>query len=160
MTGRRGFLALCLSAAAPRLGAGNLRAFGTTSFEMIRRANAGRPHVVAFWSVACAPCLEEMAVWRELRRRRPDVQLALVSTDGLPEAAAVEARLAELGPAGAQGWIFADERVERLRHSIDRGWRGELPRTYLFDARGEPEPVTGRVEMSFLERWLASRAAP
>lgn len=160
MTGRRGFMALCLFLAAPRVVvAGGLRPFGTGSFEAIRRANAGRAHVVAFWSVACAPCLEEMAVWRDLRRRRPDVPLALVATDGLSEAAAVEARLAELGPAGAQAWVFADERVERLRHSIDRRWRGELPRTYLFDARGEAEPVTGKVEPPFLERWLASRAA-
>ncbi len=138
--------------------AGELRGFGVGSFEEIRRVNAGRPHIVAFWSTTCPACLEEMPVWRDLLRNRPDVALSLVSTDGPPDAAAVRQRLAELGLGHHPSWIFADERVEKLRYTIDRGWRGELPRTYLFDAQGRVEVVTGRVEARWLEEWLARRA--
>ncbi len=159
MITRRRLLGFGLMLAVAPARAAGLRPFGLGSFEEIRRANAGRAHVVAFWSVTCAPCHEEMPVWRELRRRRPDVPLALVSTDGLPEAAGVEARLAEHGLADAPAWIFADERVERLRHSIDRGWRGELPRTYLVDARGGTEALTGRVQWHALADWLARAPA-
>ena len=138
--------------------AGELRGFGVGSFEEIRRVNAGRPHIVAFWSNTCPPCVEEMPVWRDLLRNRPDVALSLVSTDGPPDAVAVRQRLAELGLGQHPSWIFADERVEKLRYTIDRGWRGELPRTYLFDAQGRMEVVTGRVEARWLEEWLARRA--
>lgn len=156
---RRGLLGLWLLLAAPAVRAGGLRPFGTGSFEEIRRANVGRAHVVALWSLTCAPCLEEMPLWRDLRQRRPDVPLALVSTDGLPEAAAVEARLADHGLSDASAWIFADERVERLRYAVDRHWRGELPRTYLFDERGGVETLTGRVQARVLADWLARRTA-
>jgi len=149
-------LALFLSV-APVL-AGELRGFGLGSFEEIRRVNAGRPHIVAFWSTTCPACLEEMPVWRDLLRGRPDVALSLVSADGPPDAAAVRQRLAEFGLGEQPTWIFADERVEKLRYSIDRSWRGELPRTYLFDAQGRAEVVTGRVEARWLKDWLARRA--
>lgn len=159
MITRRRLLGFGLMLAVAPARAAGMRPFGLGSFEEIRRANAGRAHVVAFWSVACAPCLEDMPVWRELRRRRPDVPVALVSTDGLPEAAGVEARLSEHGLAEAPAWIFADERVERLRYVIDRSWRGELPRTYLIDARGGVEALTGRVEWRVLADWLARAPA-
>ncbi len=71
---------------------------------------------------------------------------------------ALRQRLAELGLGHHPSWIFADERVEKLRYTIDRSWRGELPRTYLFDAQGRVEVVTGRVEARWLEEWLARRA--
>ena len=37
------------------------------SMSAIRKANHGHAFVVAFWSIHCAPCLEDMDDWRALQ---------------------------------------------------------------------------------------------
>jgi len=55
-------------------------------------------------------------------------------------------------------WGFANAFEERVRYSIDRTWRGELPRTYLFDANHRPENRSGPAELAWIEPWLARQA--
>jgi hypothetical protein len=42
---------------------------------------------------------------------------------------------APLGPSAAH-WAVGDAPAEQLRYLIDPQWRGELPRSYWFDADG------------------------
>ena len=67
----RVLLALMLTAVMSAAVAADMRAFDADSMQAIRTAHGGRPFVLAFWSVHCAPCLGDMADWRELRRRHP-----------------------------------------------------------------------------------------
>jgi hypothetical protein len=53
-----------------------------------------------------------------------------------------------------ESWVFADELPERLRHEIDRRWRGELPRTVLRGRDGTSRTVAGRIEPKQLDDWL------
>jgi thiol-disulfide isomerase/thioredoxin len=165
----RGFLALALlalcsvvSAAPPRSEA---RAFDATSLETIRRAYAGRPFVLSLWSVHCEPCRHEMPLWRELQARYPDVRVVLVAADNPAEGQRIERFLERHDPGPAERWRYADDFEERIRYSIDPKWRGELPRTYFFDAAHRAEARTGVPDAKWAQAWFerastAGRGAP
>ena len=60
--------------------------------------------------------------------------------------------------AGVETWSFADAYLERLRWSVDPQWRGEVPRTHLYDAGHRLTVHTGSVEPQELDRWAANAA--
>lgn len=135
-----------------------LRGFDAGSMDAIRKAQAGKPFVLALWSIHCEPCIREMPVWRALRSKHPGIDVMLVSTDSAAERDRVLAFLARHDPGNVQRWQFADEFEERVRYSIDPRWRGELPRTYFFDRAHRAEVRTGVIEMADAERWFARAA--
>src|SRR5262249_20854281 len=95
-----------------------LRAFDAASAEAIAQAHAGRPYVLAFWSIHCAPCLEDMKDWRALAQKYPNVSIILVTTDPPKERAKVQAVLARYQLDRGQNWAFADEFSERVRYAV------------------------------------------
>lgn len=135
-----------------------LRPFRAESMEAIRQVHKGKAFVLAFWSIHCEPCRDEMAVWRDVGRRYPDLPVLLVSTDVPADRARAVAFLARYDPGPVQTWIFDDEFTERVRFAVDRSWRGELPRTYLYDAAHRAEARSGKLDERWLEGWL-ERAA-
>ncbi len=139
--------------------AGEPRLFEPGSLEAIRAARAGRPFVLALWSLDCGHCRDELALLARTRQAQPRLDLVLVSTDA-PEARALAARSLEAAGLGSvESWIFGAEAPERLRWAIDRKWRGELPRTYFFDAEHRVSPVSGKLDPARLARWLEQQAA-
>jgi len=147
-------VAVSLTASAAPLARGDPRAFDAMSLAAIKTAYAGRPFVLAFWSIHCAPCLEDMADWRALRQRYPGVAILLVNTDAPTEGKRVAAALARHPPGSVEKWVFADEFAERIRYSIDRAWRGELPRTYFYDADHTVHVVSGRLDRAWADAWF------
>lgn len=137
-----------------------LRAFERESLQAIREAHAGRPFVLALWSVYCEPCREEMATLARFRAEHPELAVVLVATDPPEEEAAVRRMLAEYAPKGVETWAFADAFVERLRYAVDPRWRGELPRTYLYDSEHRVDAVSGRLDAGHLSDWIDRVAAP
>ena len=137
--------------------AGPPQAFEADSPAAIAARYAGRPYVLAFWSLECGHCQKELRVLADVSSRHPDLPLVLVSADAPELAAAVSAHLAALGLAAADNWLFADPAPERLRYAVDRKWRGELPRTYLYDGDGSVRVVSGTLGEAQLWVWLASR---
>jgi predicted amidohydrolase YtcJ len=153
-----GAIAAGIGAAATPAAGHELRPFRAESVEAIRQAHKGKAFVLAFWSIHCEPCRDEMAVWRNVRRRYPGVPVLLVSTDAPGERAAAVAFLARYDPGPVETWIFDDEFTERVRFAVDRSWRGELPRTYLYDAAHRADARSGKLDGRWLEGWL-ERAA-
>jgi hypothetical protein len=100
-----------------------------------------------------------MAEWKSLRSKHPGIPVLLVSTDAPADRATVVAFLSRYDPGPVQTWIFADEFAERVRYAVDRTWRGELPRTYLYDAAHRPEGRSGRFDRNWIESWLARQGA-
>jgi thiol-disulfide isomerase/thioredoxin len=147
--------AAVLSATAAR--AAELRAFDAKSLEAIRASYAGKPFVLAFWSLYCEPCREEMGDWGTLQRKHPWVPIVLIATDRPDEKASVERFLADYKLGKVQTWMFADDFAERVRFSVDRKWRGELPRTYFFDAAHRAEAYSGRVSREWIDNWLVQQ---
>lgn len=154
----RGLAVLALLAAAGAAAAGGLRPFDAGSFTAIRAAQAGKPFVLAFWSASCAPCREELAHWGAWRRAHPGVGFVLVATDPAPDHPQAEALLAGHDMKGIETWGFADDYAEPLRWSVDKAWRGELPRAYFFDAAHRAEARSGRLDETWVRAWLARQA--
>ncbi|MGE5503245.1 MAG: TlpA family protein disulfide reductase [Actinomycetota bacterium] len=144
-------LLMILSAATARA---ETKPFGRGSWAELVAAHAGRPLVVHFWSLGCAPCLAEMPQWGELARANPGLALVLVSTDPMDQAPRQAQVLGRAGLGGVESWSFADPFADRLRFEVDRRWRGELPMTRLVGRDGTAQSVTGAVDVP---AWLAGQ---
>lgn len=156
MKTRRALLCLALACLAPAVpAAGPPRPFDATTPGELARYYAGRAYVLAFWSLECGHCQAELAGFARLLRTNPDLPLELVAADPPEAAAAVAERLAALGLDPGRHWHFADSVQERVRFAVDRRWRGELPRTYLFDAEHRPRAISGALGEDELRAWLA-----
>ncbi len=145
-------LLLCVSlvhAAEP-----DLKPFQRGSAQAIVEARAGRPFILAFWSVACVHCRDELAQLAALSQAYPQLDLVLVSTDSPTAAAEVRAVLAQYRLPRAERWVFADDFAERLRFEVDPRWRGELPRSYLYGPGKAVEGITGTIDGKRLAAWL------
>lgn len=138
--------------------ADNVRHFTADSYNQIEQARAGKPFVLAFWSVSCSHCPSELRALARLQRQYPQLEIVLVATDTPQDAADASHLAAEYGLAGSEQWIFADEVPERLRFAIDRRWHGELPRTYFFDGRSAPAGISGVIPPDKLEAWIIAHA--
>lgn len=154
---RRGFTRLCgvvlLLAAGLAQAADGVRPFAPGSLAGILAARAGRPFILAFWSVTCSHCPVEMKALAELKRRQPGLELVLVAADTPSDAAAVQALPKRLGLGQVEQWLFADDMPERLRFEIDRRWYGELPRTHFYDRQHQLTAVSGIVPPAQLAAW-------
>jgi thiol-disulfide isomerase/thioredoxin len=146
-----------LSAAAAPKDEFALKPFDAASPEKIRRMHAGRAYLAVFWSLYCEPCRAEMAHWGELQRKHPRVPILLVATDGPEERSNVQKFLRQHNLGRVDTWMFADEFAERVRHAVDPAWRGELPRTYLVDAKHRAIAHSGRIDLEALGRWMAAQ---
>jgi hypothetical protein len=83
----------------------------------------------------------------------------IVSTDTPAEAPEIRAALKRFGLERFDTWVFADGVPERLRYAIDPAWRGELPRSYLFDAAHRREAHSGMLSEAQLKGWLKRQRA-
>jgi thiol-disulfide isomerase/thioredoxin len=137
----------------------SMRAFDAKSLDAILKANAGKPFVLAFWSIHCAPCIEDMGDWRALKQEYPAVPIVLVTTDPPAQHAAATRMLAKYRPGPVETWGFSDDFGERVRFAVDRTWRGELPRTYFFDAAHHAQIVSGRIDPAWTRDWFAQQAS-
>ncbi len=139
------------AATAPRP---TLKPFGPGSLAVIREANRGRPFILAFWSLHCAPCKEDIVLLTAIHARYPQVPIALVAADGPNEHAKVARSLAPLRLGAIESWAFADDFAERIRYSVDPEWRGELPRAYFFEADHQAAGRSGVLDPAELDAWL------
>lgn len=137
------------------------------SYRKMVAAHAGKPFIVALWSVSCPHCSADLEMFRKLLHKYPAFNLVLVSTDTPEEMGEIDAildkyRLSSTAQGKRTGtvesWVFADSYGERLRFEIDPQWYGELPRTYFFDAGGRARGISGVLDEAGTEQWV--RAAP
>lgn len=131
--------------------------FTAGSPAALQQRFTGQPYLLAFWSVDCPHCQGELELFARLLRERPNLPLVLVAVDAPEAALSVTGRLAELGLSDADNWQFAEARQERLRFAIDRQWRGELPRNYLFDPAHKAQAISGALSEATLRRWFGLR---
>lgn len=129
--------------------------FTVTSLAKIKAQYAGRPFILNLWSVnECSYCIAELTLLGKLAKTQKRLPLVLVATDSPEFARAMQKTLSPLGLAGVDSWVFDDPIPERLRHAIDPSWYGELPRTYLYDARHQRETIVGVLGEQRLRAWL------
>ncbi len=150
--------ALCLSAGA--VSAGPLEPFVRGTWTRILAAHAGRPLVVHFWGLSCAPCRKEMPRWGEILARKPDAPIVMINADLVPNGIEdAQAFLDQAGLARAENWIFEDSFVERLRYEVDPNWQGEIPLTLLIAGNGTRTTIEGAAPASAVLDWLEVQAS-
>lgn len=147
-------LALWLTLGAPAASAGELHPFTSDSLPAIRQQHAGRPFILTLWSLTCHHCVKELQTLGRLARGERNLPLVIVSTDTPAEASEIRAALKRFGLERFDTWVFADGVPERLRYAIDPAWRGELPRSYLFDSAHRREAHSGMLSEAQLRNWL------
>lgn len=143
---------LCLLAVSAEA-AQEIKPFVRGSAQEIAAAHAGKPYILAFWSLTCTHCREELGQLGELLRQHPGLPVVVVSTDTPADRAEIAATLAEYQLSDAQSWVFADSFSERLRADVDKKWRGELPRTYFFDAGHRTVARSGKPSTADFAEW-------
>lgn len=148
-----GILAVLVLVAPAR--AGEAAAFTTDSLEKIKAQYAGRPFILNLWSVnECSYCIADLTLLGKLAKTHKRLPLVLVATNSPEYVRAMQKTLLPLGLGGVDSWVFDDPIPERLRHAIDPSWYGELPRTYLYDARHQRETVVGVLSEQRVRAWL------
>ena len=132
----------------------SLRPFNVSSRLEIEKAYQGQPVILAFWSLDCVYCLDELSTLGDFVKQHPKINLVLVNTDGLISSQEVIKALKQVHlPASYEVWQFAEADEERLRYSIDKKWYGELPRTYYYDARHQVKSISGSPDLIWLKNW-------
>ena len=137
------------------------------SFQKIVAAHAGKPFIVALWSISCTHCGADLEIFQRLANKYPEFNLVLISTDAPEQETAIvrtlkKYHLAQAGPKQkradkVESWVFADSYTERLRFEIDAQWYGELPRTYFYDANGKATGISGVLDADKTEQWVRDR---
>ena len=80
-------LALALSWTPGIAGENASKSFGEGSWQDLTAAHKGRPLIVHFWSLACAPCLTELPEWGKFLAAHPGAPLILVNWESRPQPA-------------------------------------------------------------------------
>ncbi|TFW10018.1 hypothetical protein E4K72_03040 [Oxalobacteraceae bacterium OM1] len=153
---RRAALGACLWLAAHAALAGDaIHAFGADSYRNIVARHVERPLVVVVWSLDCDYCLPSFRALAEAQRRGRLAVVAITTdpADDTETMAAVRNKIAGTGLA-AEIWAFGDAPAAQLRYAIDPKWRGEMPRSYWYDASGKMTPHSGVITSSLIERRL------
>jgi hypothetical protein len=153
----RPLAALALAALACSAAAGPMQPFEPATMQRIVDAHRGKSFVLVLWSLDCEYCLTSLDVLSKEMRRRKNLNVVTVSTDPFndPETApAMNERLARLG-LDNNNWAFGELPPERLRYAIDRGWHGEMPRSYWFNPKGERVAYSGAITPAVIDKFLA-----
>jgi len=130
--------------------------FTASSRIEIEKAHQGQPMIVAFWSLDCTYCLDELNTLGEFVKQHPKIKLVLVNADGLSTTQEVAKALKQIKlPAAYEAWQFSEPDEERLRYSIDKSWYGELPRTYYYDNSHQVKAVSGSPDLIWLKSWAS-----
>jgi len=145
-------LALALPAAAL---AQPVKAFEPQSLEQIVASHKGKPFVLLVWSMDCEFCQASLDNIARARAAHPGIDVVTVTTDPLADTsltAMVGKRLGSISLLG-DAWSFGAESPERLRFAIDPKWRGEKPRSYWYDAKGNRTAYSGLIKPQKLDDW-------
>ena len=148
--------ALCLGVFFGNAQAAAPQPFVVGSLQEILAQHAGKPVIVAFWSVGCTHCPAELKTLGALKRRHPGLNVVLVAADTPEDCPETQRLAARYGLGKVPQWVFADPIPERLRMDIDRRWYGELPRTHFYDAAHRLEAFAGVVPEARLRDWIAA----
>lgn len=111
------------------------------------------PTIVALWSSDCVHCKKNLKLFSELAAD-PGVTLVTVAVE--PLSAALARPLDRLAVPGAR-YAYGTDSPEALAYALDPKWRGELPRTLVFDGRGGRAAFSGVLDRNTIAAALGRR---
>lgn len=130
---------LCLGAAP--CGAGEFMALDrAAATRVVNPASYAGPVIVALWSSECVHCKKNLKLFAEMAKANPQLKLVTIAVE--PAIEGLAEPLDRLAVPGAR-FAYGPESPEALGYALDPKWRGELPRTILFDGRGGKVALSG-----------------
>jgi thiol-disulfide isomerase/thioredoxin len=133
----------------------NIRGFAPDSFGQIVANHSGKPFVVMVWALDCDYCRESFDALAQAQRKYK-LSVITIATDRVDDAEArrlIRKKLSASG-LGSNMWAFGAAPAEQLRYAIDPKWRGEMPRSYWFNADGKSVAHSGVITADTVSRFL------
>lgn len=128
--------------------------FEVDSYKKIVESHKGRPFVVVIWSLDCDYCQPSFQVLADSQRSRK-LAVVTIATDRASDAEAthlIEKKIKMTGLV-SDNWAFGSAPPKRLRFVIDQKWRGEMPRSYWFDEKGNVIAHSGVITEEGIRKW-------
>lgn len=114
-------------------------------------ARHAAPTIVALWSTECPHCKKNLGLFAGMARA--DARLRVITVAAEPLSAEVSASLERIDMPGPR-YAYGADAPEAIAHALDPKWRGELPRTLIFDGRGNRVAVSGTLDAASLRQSL------
>lgn len=141
----------------------HIRVFEPDSMREIKAERASKSFVVMVWALDCAYCIESFRALEQIRRDWK-VDVVTIATDRADDAEAADLIQKKLQAGGlhSKAWAFGSAPEGQLRYAIDPKWRGELPRSYWFNAQGKTMAHSGVItdELAHKQFGKPKRARP
>lgn len=107
------------------------------SLKPLLDTNSEKIHIVNFWAMWCAPCVKELPIIEEYKKKHPNTEVTLVSLD-FPEnietqlkpflkKKKITSKVVLLDDPDANSWI----------DKIDPNWSGSIPFTIIFNNKNK-----------------------
>jgi thiol-disulfide isomerase/thioredoxin len=136
-----------------------IQPFVKGSFATIKNQHQNKPFILVFWSESCSYCMKELAMFGELQKQFPQVDIVTVATDSFLEEETVKDVLKRSQLELEQTWVFAEQFPERIYADVNKRWRGELPVTHFFDRNNQETRHMGIVKKDMLIKWLSEQSS-
>lgn len=131
------------------------KTFTRDSLVNIEQQYSGQAFLLMLWSLECPPCRDELALIAHLRQQGYRFNLVLLATDRPEMHSEAQQMLVEHQLLDESNWFFSAQPTEFLRHQVDPGWFGELPRSYFYDAAHQRIGYSGKLSEALIKDWLA-----
>lgn len=122
-------------------GAVSVREIDTSALkELLRpKAQEPRPLLVNFWATWCDPCREEFPdlVRIDAEYRARGLEFITISLDDTSQIATNVPQFLKETKASMPAYLLNTLDPDEAIEAVDRTWRGALPATFLYDARGQ-----------------------
>jgi thiol-disulfide isomerase/thioredoxin len=132
-----------------------IHSFAPDSLNRIVASQKGKPFVIMVWSLECDYCQPSFNALAEAKHKSR-FSVVTIATDRAddPQAAGLIKKKLEASGLGTNIWAFGTAPAEQLRYAIDPKWRGEMPRSYWFNARGEAVAYSGLITAETVAKFL------
>lgn len=152
------FLCILLCTSSVVTATQSVDVFKVGSYAQFLQQRKNHSFMLVLWSLDCPPCYKELAMLAEEIKKRPQLDLVLVSTDTTDDISEIQQKLNRFGLSNINSWVFDNEMAQQLRYEIDPSWYGELPRSYLFDAQHNRQAISGVLRPVVLQHWAGLQA--
>ena len=126
------------------------------SIAGIEAQHKGVPWLLVIWSTDCPPCYVELDMLSRLENRGEDIKVEYLSFDPASKRDDVF-RVSDSFPIDT--WFSNEPNREKLQMLIDVNWRGELPRSYWYQADGTRCSQSGILNEQAVLKWF-NQVAP